>query len=171
MDELTRLLLAARDGDRLALGALIRNSQAEVWRLAARLVSREDAEDVTQDVFIRVVRALPDYRGDAAARTWILAIARRTCADAVRTATRRRRRDATVAPPRNAPDPSERAVLEDLVVALSPERREAFVLTQLTGCSYEEAATICDVPVGTIRSRVARARADLIGALDAAVGE
>jgi RNA polymerase sigma-70 factor (ECF subfamily) len=48
------------------------------------------------------------------------------------------------------------------VSALDPRRREAFVLTQVVGCSYEEAAAVCDVPVGTIRSRVARARADLV---------
>jgi RNA polymerase sigma-70 factor (ECF subfamily) len=58
--------------------------------------------------------------------------------------------------------------LEALVEALSAERREAFVLTQLLGCSYEEAAVACDVPVGTIRSRVARARSDLTTALKAA---
>ena len=88
MDELTSLLVAARDGDRLALGAFIRSTQAEVWRLARHLVGPEDAEDVTQDVFVRAWRALPDYRGDAAARTWLLAIARRACADAVRKRTR-----------------------------------------------------------------------------------
>lgn len=142
-----------------------------MWRLAARLVSRPDADDVTQDVFVRVMRALPDYRGDASARTWILVIARRTCADAVRTATRRRRRDAAISTRDDAPDTTGRVVVDDLLARLDPERREAFVLTQLTGCSYAEAATICDVPVGTIRSRVARARADLIDAIGTAVGE
>jgi RNA polymerase sigma-70 factor (ECF subfamily) len=52
-------------------------------------------------------------------------------------------------------------VADDLMAALDPDRRAAFVLTQMLGCSYAEAAAICDCPVGTIRSRVARAREDL----------
>jgi RNA polymerase sigma-70 factor (ECF subfamily) len=166
VDEQTRLLLAARDGDRIALAALIRTSQAEVWRLAARIVGRQEADDVTQDVFVRVYRALPAYRGDASARTWILAIARRTCADAIRVSVRRRRRDATLAPSESvAADAGESAIVDDLLRGLVPDRRLAFVLTQVIGCSYAEAAEICDVPVGTIRSRVARAREDLTLAL------
>ena len=72
------------------------------------------------------------------------------------------------APPPHAPDGSRDVALELLVDDLDPDRREAFVLTQLIGCSYEEAAIACDVPVGTIRSRVARARSDLANALRAA---
>jgi RNA polymerase sigma-70 factor (ECF subfamily) len=55
--------------------------------------------------------------------------------------------------------------MRTLVAALEPERREAFVLTQVVGLSYAEAADVCSCPVGTIRSRVARARADLVSAL------
>ncbi len=64
-----------------------------------------------------------------------------------------------------ADDPAAGSAVRDLVDALPEERRSAFVLTQVLGCSYEEAATICDVPVGTIRSRVARAREQLATAL------
>jgi len=53
-----------------------------------------------------------------------------------------------------------------LIAGLEPERREAFVLTQIIGLSYAEAADVCDCPLGTIRSRVARARADLVAALE-----
>jgi RNA polymerase sigma-70 factor (ECF subfamily) len=169
VDELTSLLVAARDGDRLALGAFIRSTQAEVWRLARHLVGPDDAEDVTQDVFVRAWRALPNYRGDASARTWLLAIARRACADAVRKRTRARRLRARIEaePPRTTTDgaPTD---LDDLVRLLPAERREAFVLTQVLGCSYEEAAGIAGVPVGTIRSRVARAREALVEAVRAA---
>ena len=59
MDRLTGLWVQARDGDRLALGAAIRLSQAEVWRVAAHLVGPNEADDVTQDVFVRAWRALP----------------------------------------------------------------------------------------------------------------
>ena len=105
-DELTELLLAAQDGDRLALSAWIRRSQAEVWRLCAQLVSREQADDVTQEVYLRAYRALPAFRGDSSARTWLLAIARRTCADAVRDLRRRRRLAARFERPGYEPDPA-----------------------------------------------------------------
>jgi RNA polymerase sigma-70 factor (ECF subfamily) len=87
------------------------------------------------------------------------------CADAVRLAQRDRRAD--VLPTRTVDDPAGSIATRALVAALEPERREAFVLTQVVGLSYAEAADVCACPVGTIRSRVARARADLIDALGA----
>ena len=65
---------------------------------------------------------------------------------------------------RSAPD--EAVLLRSLVTTLDLDRREAFVLTQLLGLSYAEAAAVCGCPVGTIRSRVARAREDLVAAMD-----
>ena len=165
MDELTRLLHAAQAGDRFALAAFIRRSQPEVWRLCAHLVGRDAADDLTQDVYLRAWTALPGWRGEASARTWLLAIARRACAQAVR----RRRRGTAAAPaygdPEVVPDPAETVALDQLVATLDPQRRGAFVLTQLLGLSYAEAAKVCGCPVGTIRSRVARARGDLIEGL------
>src|SRR5437870_7446894 len=80
VDELTRLFLSARDGDRTALLHAIRTSQADVWRLAYHLVGPDDADDVTQDAFVRAWKALPAFRGESSARTWLLAITRRACA-------------------------------------------------------------------------------------------
>jgi len=165
VDDLTRLFVAARDGDRLALCEAIRRAQPEVWRLCAHLVDRESADDLTQDAFVRAYRALPAYRAEASGRTWLLVIARRTCADELRRRTRRRRVEALLTAREGEPDRSGASALEALVAGLSAERREAFVLTQVLGCSYQEAADACDVPVGTIRSRVARARGDLLAAL------
>lgn len=165
MDDLTRLAFAARDGDRVALAAFIRGSQADVWRYCAYLVDPPSADDLTQDVYVRALGALDRFRGDASARTWLLAIARRTCADALRRRTRRRRSEPAVTSPPSEPDPSGAVALEHLVAGLAPDRRAAFVLTQVLGLSYAEAAEACDVPVGTIRSRVARAREDLGAAL------
>ncbi len=162
VDELTRLLLAARDGDRPSLASAIRSSQAEVWRLCAHLVDREEADDLTQETYLRAFRALPAFRGDSSGRTWLLSIARKTCMDALRRRTRRRRAMSRVEVPADDTDTSAAHALERLVSDLDPERREAFVLTQLLGCSYAEAAESCNVPIGTIRSRVARARADLL---------
>jgi RNA polymerase sigma-70 factor, ECF subfamily len=173
MDRLTGLLVQARDGDRLALGAAIRMSQAEVWRVAAHLVGPNEADDVTQDVFVRAWRALPSFRAESSGRTWLLAIARRACADAVRTQSRWRRLTArlhsewtTAAAEGNGVD--ELHGLADLIAGLPAPQREAFVLTQITGCSYAAAAELCSVEIGTIRSRVARARVELIGLLQVA---
>ena len=163
MDELTRLLRAAADGDRLALSQFIRRTQPDVWRFCAHLVDPSVADDLTQEVYLRALRTIPRFRGDSSARTWLLTVARRVAADEIRSRQRRRR----------LPDPTEdveadRAgahAIEELVSSLDPARREAFVLTQLLGLTYAEAAAAAEVEVGTIRSRVARARAELIAAL------
>lgn len=170
MDDLTRLLVAARDGDDGALAAAIRKAQPDVWRLVAHLVGRQDADDVTQETFLRAYRALPAFRAEASARTWLLSIARRAAADAIRSARRRRRISARAEAQAVVATPSsgERSGITDLVTRLDSERREAFVLTQVVGCSYAEAAEVCGVPVGTIRSRVARARAELVEQVRAA---
>lgn len=164
-DELTDRLLAARDGDRAALAAVIRSMQPEVRRMASHLVAPGEADDVAQEVFLRVWRALPEFRGDSSARTWLLTIARRTCVDAVRARVRWRRLIGRLGPvtasvPQAGPEGT--VAVADLVARLGVDARAAFVLTQVVGCSYEETAEICDVPVGTIRSRVARARATLV---------
>jgi RNA polymerase sigma-70 factor (ECF subfamily) len=171
-DLLNGLLTDARGGDRVALTAFVRATQPEVWRLARHLVGQDDADEVTQDTYVRAWKALPSFRGDASARTWLLAIARRACADAVRQHTRRRRlRSRVEAQPLTLEAPDVTAYGDDLLALVDglPEaRREAFVLTQVLGCSYDEAARIADVPVGTIRSRVARARESLVEAVRAA---
>jgi RNA polymerase sigma-70 factor (ECF subfamily) len=173
MDELTRLWLAARDGDRSALLQAVRASQPDVWRLARRLVGPADADDVTQDTFVRAWRALPAYRGDASARTWLLAIARRACADSVRRTVRRRRLADRLRHDRSRTahghaDSGGAHSLQELVDELDHDQREAFTLTQVVGCSYAEAAEICGVPIGTVRSRVARARERLVERIAAA---
>jgi RNA polymerase sigma-70 factor (ECF subfamily) len=171
VDELTRLFLAARDGDRTALLHAVRMSQADVWRLAYHLVGPDDADDVTQDVFVRAWKALPAFRGEASARTWLLSITRRACADQVRRHVRRRRLagrlEQRAALPGGAAtvDHSDAHAVSALVDELPDDQRAAFVLTQVIGCSYEEAAQACGVPIGTIRSRVARAREALVDAV------
>jgi RNA polymerase sigma-70 factor (ECF subfamily) len=171
VDELTRLFLAARDGDRTALLHAVRTSQADVWRLARHLAGPDAADDVTQDTFVRAWKALPAFRGDASARTWLLSIARRACADQVRRNVRRRRLTGALEQRASLPggastvDPGGAQALTALVDELPHDQRAAFVLTQVIGCSYEEAATACGVPIGTIRSRVARAREALVAAV------
>ena len=170
-EDLTGLALAARDGDEEALTVLIRHTQADVWRLCAHLAGRHRADDLTQETFIRAWRALPRYEARASVRTWLLAIAHNTAVDALRAA---RRRPETTAWPEDgagldvAPvaDPAGVVTAEQLLAGLDPDRRLALFLTQLLGLSYAQAADICSVPVGTIRSRVSRGRQDLAQRLD-----
>jgi RNA polymerase sigma-70 factor (ECF subfamily) len=171
VDELTRMALAAASGDRAAVAAFVRRTQPEVWRVCARLGDRAEADDLTQEVYLRALPALERFRADASARTWLLQIVRHVCADHVRRVGRRRRLAERLAR-RERPDAVEaprtgEVELDEAVAALDPGRRAAFVLTQVAGLSYAEAAEVCDVPVGTIRSRVARARAGLLEAISA----
>jgi RNA polymerase sigma-70 factor (ECF subfamily) len=171
LDPATRSLLAARAGDQAAASSFVRTTQAEVWRFVAALTGREAADDLTQDTYLRAFRALPDFEGRSTARTWLLGIARRVCADHIRALTRLRRLDARLAAqpqPTHVPDQASLVAAGDLLRSLSDDRRSAFVLTQVLGLSYEEAADVEQVPVGTIRSRVARARAQLVEAVQAA---
>jgi RNA polymerase sigma-70 factor, ECF subfamily len=167
VDELTSLAIAAGRGDRGALAGFVRETQADVWRLCAHLVDPGAADDLAQDTYLRAIPALPRFRGDAPARAWLLAIARRACAAEIGARTRDRRLAARLtatqggALGQSPAEPGAQAAVDELLAALEPGRRAAFVLTQLLGCSYDEAAVICECPVGTIRSRVARAREDL----------
>jgi RNA polymerase sigma-70 factor (ECF subfamily) len=174
MDDLERIAADAAGGDPLAAAALVRATQSDVWRLCAALGDRGSADDLTQETYLRAFGSLHRFEGRSSLRTWLLAIARRVCADAVRSRRRRRltllRDDADLETllthdGAGTEDVAERAAVTDLLARLDPGRREAFVLTQLLGLPYAEAAEVAGCPVGTIRSRVARARADLIDSL------
>ncbi len=166
MDEVTEFALHARRGDPAAATAFVRATQADVWRLCAHLGSAASADDLTQETYARAFASLHRFAGRSAVRTWLLGIARRVCADAVRAAVRERSTRAD--DPHPGSDPAESVALHALLDGLDSERREAFVLTQLVGLSYAEAADVCACPVGTIRSRVARARADLVSGIGGA---
>lgn len=165
VDELTALAIAARDGDRVALRALVRATHAEVWRVCAHLAGREAADDLAQDVYLRAVGALPAFRAEASARTWLLGIARRAAADAIRGEQRWRRLTRMAPVSRDDGDASAEVEFEILVRGLDEQPRAAFVLTQLVGLTYAEAAVVCGCPIGTVRSRVARARETLRAAV------
>ncbi|HZE41893.1 MAG TPA: sigma-70 family RNA polymerase sigma factor [Stackebrandtia sp.] len=170
-DSATALALSARDGDPAAVAAFVRATQSEVWRLCAALSDRDAADDLTQETFVRALKALPSFAARSSVRTWLLGIARRTCADHVRALVRRRglARRAVDHAVWVSPDASEAVNIADLLGRLSLERRAAFVLTQVVGLTYAEAAVVENVPVGTIRSRVARAREELLDAWRQAV--
>jgi RNA polymerase sigma-70 factor (ECF subfamily) len=170
----TALAFAAARGDRAAFADWVRATQADVWRFVAHLAGAGSADDLTQETYARAVTALPRFAGRSSSRTWLLSIARRAVIDLLRARSSRPQpagRDwEPAAEAAAARARAGSAGFEDLVEfgllldGLDPDRREALVLTQLLGYSYAEAAEVCGCPVGTVRSRVARARADLLAA-------
>jgi RNA polymerase sigma-70 factor (ECF subfamily) len=165
---MTLLAAAARDGDRAALSVFLRDCQADIWKLHCLLVDRESADDLTQETFERMLGALPRFRGDCPARAWALSIARKTAADEIRRRQRRRRMLGRLRPSADAADHASSAGTAELLAALGEARRVPFILTQYLGLSYVETAAVCGCEVGTVRSRVARAREALVAMLAAA---
>ncbi|MFI6528887.1 sigma-70 family RNA polymerase sigma factor [Streptomyces uncialis] len=170
----TRLALDARDGDPERTDRFVRALHRDVWRYVAYLsADPQAADDLTQDVFLRALVALRRFEGRSSARTWLLSIARRTVVDSLRHAAARPRLSdrhdwqdaAEAAQPYGVPGFEDGVALAELLAAIPAERREAFVLTQLFGLPYAEAAEAIGCPIGTVRSRVARARSSLIALL------
>jgi RNA polymerase sigma-70 factor (ECF subfamily) len=165
---LTRL----RAGDRRAFEELVRTQQHRVYGLALRMLGNAaEAQDVAQEVFIRAHRGLADFRGDARLSTWLYTIASRLCLNRLAGSERRLARPgdealARVPDVRPGPDQTlEREELEEAlhraIAELPEERRIVVVLRDVEGLAYEEIADVLELPVGTVRSRLHRARVDL----------
>ncbi|MEU8686934.1 sigma-70 family RNA polymerase sigma factor [Streptomyces sp. NPDC048665] len=176
-ESITAWALAARGGDADAVeqfvGALHRDVQRYVTHLCG---DPQAADDLAQDTFLRALGSLHRFEGRSSARAWLLSIARRAVIDSYRYAAARPRQSDVpdwctaieLAQPCDLPGFDDGIALLDLLASLPDDRREAFILTQLLGLPYAEAAEISDCPVGTVRSRVARARAALMDLLDEA---
>jgi RNA polymerase sigma-70 factor, ECF subfamily len=162
VDEMSRLLLEARAGSDAAFASFIRRCQPEVWRFCTYLIGRANADDATQETFLAAWRALASFRGESSARTWLLVIARRTALRLGRRQLRLSELDRESPGPPQAPDPEGWTELDSLISELDEDRRLAVLLTQILGLSYADAAEVSGCAVGTIRSRVARARQDLL---------
>ncbi len=170
-ESITAWALAARGGDPEAVEHFIRALQRDVRRYVTYLgADPQAADDLTQDTFLRALGSLHRFEGRSSARTWLLSIARRTVVDSLRYAAARPRLSDTDdwqsaverVQPQGLPGFDDGIVLADLLAALPDERREAFVLTQLLGLPYADVAQLSNCPVGTVRSRVNRARTALI---------
>jgi RNA polymerase sigma-70 factor (ECF subfamily) len=162
----------ARDGDLRAFESLVRDYQADVWRFAFHLTrDRALAEDVTQEAFLRAFKALNSYRGQAKFSSWLLRIVRNCAIDAYR----KTRRETPVA---GQTEPTagdrraagtgawdDRLAIEDALRALPAALREPFVVIEVLGFDYREASAILGLRVGTVKSRMHRARSQLIRAL------
>lgn len=167
-EAVTALALAAADGNTRALEAFIKATQQDVWRFVSYLSDSSIAEDLTQETFLRAIGAVRRFSGRSSARTWLLAIARRVVADHIRRLQSRPRTAHNANPEHLLEGERHARGFEDLVevttmiAELTTDQREALLLTQLFGLSYADAAAVCGCPVGTIRSRVARAREALL---------
>ncbi len=172
------LLERSRHGDRDAFGSIVQRYQDELYTMALRLTGNPaDAADVVQETFTRSFRNLPSLRG-ATLRPWLFRVALNCGRDVLR---RRSRRPAdpledasgTVV---DLPDPGlgpEASLLEReraaavraAILSLPPDFRAAIVLRDVNQLSYEETAEALRIPLGTVKSRISRARALLVSAL------
>ncbi|MFE6306597.1 RNA polymerase sigma factor [Nocardiopsis sp. NPDC057823] len=165
--ELTVLAMRAKEGTREALESLFELTRDDVVRFIARRVDPAWVDDLTQETFSRALRGLAHYAGRAPVRSWLFSVARHTVADRYRLQGRTPRHSTVdeCAETGALAEPGrfdEYLALLDLLDALPEDRRTAFVLTQLQGMPYAEAAEAIGAPIGTVRSRVARGRRDLL---------
>lgn len=151
--------------------ALVDAHADAVWRFAAGMLQDPlEAEDVTQETFIRALRALDGFRGEASTRTWLLAICRNLCIDWFRTTRTTVSLDHLHAggfePAAPGPDVAthvaDRVLLDTAVEELPFGEREAFVLVDALGLTSAEAGEACGLPASTVRSRRHRAHQRLV---------
>jgi len=167
----SHLVDRVRRGDPRAFEELVITYQHRVFGVALRMLrNRAEAEDIAQEVFLRVHHALDDFRGEAKLSTWLYAIASRLCLNRLASGERRMAREGEEALERLTADADPAAHVErgELEAALGraidqlpEERRIVVVLRDLEGLAYEEIAAALDLPLNTVRSRLHRARMDL----------
>ena len=166
---------AARKGDEEAFAQLVRAYENKVYHLALRMCSnREDAMEIAQEAFLSAWRGLPFFREESSFATWLYRLTSNAAIDFLR----RDKRSVTgpsldddesfTQAPDPAPSPHRRAEQQELREALSqglatltPEHRQVLLLRELQGMSYEEIAQALDLDLGTVKSRIARAREKL----------
>lgn len=171
------LVLRAQRGDKRAFGLLVDKYQRKLARLLSRMIrDQAEIEDVVQESFIKAYRALPNFRGDSAFYTWLYRIGINTAKNYLVSLGRRPSvsTDIEIDDAENFEDGNELRTMEtpetslmtkeiaqtvnDTVAALPEDLRTAITLREIEGLSYEEIAIIMDCPIGTVRSRIFRAR-------------
>jgi RNA polymerase sigma-70 factor, ECF subfamily len=165
------LVSRAQAGRLDAFEELVRRHRTGTYRVALRMLADEsDAEDATQDAFVQAWRNLGGFRADAAFSTWMYRIVTNRCLNMLRARRHTEPLPADREAPTSRPDriAEGRWQLEDLKRAigrLTPEQRAPLVLRELQGCSYEEIAQALDLSIPAVKSRLHRARLELLDAL------
>ena len=176
------LVTSAQGGDRVAMDRLLRRHLPRITAVCRRLTGNEaDANDATQEALLGIVRGLPRYDSRASFGTWAYRIATNASLDELR---RRRRRPATslddpatgwepTTPGNHERSVEARMTVQDALGSLPEEFRAAVVLREIADLDYQEISEILAVPVGTVKSRIARGRSLLATALgnQSAAGE
>lgn len=164
----TDLVAAARNGDRVALDDLLRRHHDRIHALARRLTGNDaDAADATQEALIAIVRGLHRFDQRASFGTWAYRVATNATLDELRRRTRRPRPDpdGLARLPAQGSDPGDvvgaRLDVDAALATLPIEFRAAVVLRDLCALDYAEIAEVLGIPAGTVRSRIARGRAQL----------
>ena len=170
-----QLVRATLEGDLRSFERLVERHRDVVLRVAARIVGEDDAEDVAQDAFLRAYHRLARWRGEAPFRTWLLHIAHNSAVDNLHA-----RRVGSLPLDESAhevPDAEERTPaarletterlrrLDIKLKALSVQHRTVLVLRDIEGLSYDEIATVSEMPLGSVKARLHRAREEFIDAL------
>ena len=173
------LVERSRNGDLEAFNQIVRRYQLRVYNLAARILGdRTAAEDIAQDTFVSAYKALARFRGGSL-RAWLLRIASNLCYDRLRSAKRRPEQsldEAMESPgfhvPSRDPSPEQQAISREIhdhvqraILGLPFDQRNTIMLVDVQGLSYQEAAEAMDVSMGTVKSRLSRARAAVRDAL------
>lgn len=164
------LVAAFRGGDVAAFEALVRRHTRFVYAHALRFFGDSaTAEDISQEVFVKVMRAIDSFDERSRFSTWLYRVTRNTCLDEVRAGNRRPAPVDPIGLFGTTPDFSNEVVvnasIELATRALPPEDRDALSAVAVFGLSYQEAAQVLGVPVGTVKSRVFRARRALAATL------
>ena len=170
------LAARARDGDQDAFEQLVRDNEKRIYTLALRMTgSREDALDLAQDAFFQAWKALPTFQGESSFATWVYRLTTNLCIDYIRRQQRRRETvsavslDESDSPFPEPADPGQdphraleqtelRRAVERGLQALPEAQRQVLVLRELSGLSYQEIGERLDLDLGTVKSRIARAR-------------
>jgi RNA polymerase sigma-70 factor (ECF subfamily) len=175
LEDAALVVLAKRGADD-AFDELVRRHAPKLHAVARRIVGREDAHDVVQEAFISAYRALPKFLEQAQFTTWLHRITLNACYTRVR---RRPQDGADIEAPLETPDarsasPVEhaerrdlRSALESALAGIKPEFRETFVLVEFGELDYAGVASVLGIEVGTVKSRMSRARAALKAQLEA----
>ena len=169
------LVIAASNGDVEAFAKLVSDYSSLVYRVALRLLGNDDAQDASQEVWVRVWRNLRSFRGESAFSTWLYRITVNTCLSIQQKRSRRDERELgdevpyISEPPGGDADPEavalnaeRREELQDALQHVRADHRTALVLRHMEGLSYAEIAEVLQVPDGTAKGWVSRGRAAML---------